>query len=397
MKITDLLNNPNPLANSYSDFHVRDKILLTGHSHQAWPDIAKEGILQSYLDAATFVDDKWERAFQKADEVRNGFAKLINDSSNNFAISSNTHELLIRFLSSLDLANKNKIITTDGEFHTVRRQLDVLNNKLINLVKVSRANISNLSEQIAEQIDNKTSAVIISKVMFYDAAIVENLDLIAEKCENFGAFLLIDAYHALNAIPFDIIEEKLQSAFIIGGGYKYMQLGEGNCFLRIPENYPNRPLITGWFSEFTALAEKDKAIVSYGSNHWLFAGATYDTVSNYRASEVLNFFKKNDLNINLLRELSLIQISKLNQLFDESKFDPTIISRPKNDINKHGAFTVFQSKYAQQITSRLKNLNVYIDYRGDNIRFGPAPYSSLNQLETAMEKLQFIIKNGDLK
>ena len=33
---------PNPLASHYSRFRVTDRILLTGHSHQAWPDVAFE-------------------------------------------------------------------------------------------------------------------------------------------------------------------------------------------------------------------------------------------------------------------------------------------------------------------------------------------------------------------
>ena len=43
-------------------------------------------------------------------------------------------------------------------------------------------------------------------------------------------------------------------AFVTGGGYKYCQLGEGNAFLRVPAGLPLRPVLTGWFSEFGALA-----------------------------------------------------------------------------------------------------------------------------------------------
>ena len=39
-------------------------------------------------------------------------------------------------------------------------------------------------------------------------------------------------------------------------GYKYCQLGEGNCFLRIPPDTDLRPVVTGWFSEFTVLADR---------------------------------------------------------------------------------------------------------------------------------------------
>ena len=67
----DLYQSPNRLAPFYSRFRVdrwpgEGHLLLTGHSHQAWPDCAREGLLEGYDDAARFVDKKWDRAFTKA-------------------------------------------------------------------------------------------------------------------------------------------------------------------------------------------------------------------------------------------------------------------------------------------------------------------------------------------
>lgn len=396
MILEDFKLEINPLAKYYSDFKVEDRILLTGHSHQAWPNSAREGVIQSYIDAAIEVDDKWNLAFEKSDIVRARFAKLLNDDKDNITLAANTHDLLIRFLSSLDLKNRNKIITTDGEFHTVRRQLDALNGNYITLKKVSRDDISSLSERVAGEIDDKTSAVIISKVMFQDAAIVENLSIIAEKCEQFGAILYIDAYHALNSINFDLQKEKLNNAFITGGGYKYMQFGEGNCFLRIPPNYERMPLITGWFSEFTAIAEKNHNGVNYGEKHWAFAGATFDPVSNYRAASVVEFFEKQDLNIDLLRNIYLYQIETLNNAFITKHFDEKVIKFDGRDINNFGGFTVFKSKFAERITQELRKVNVFVDFRGENIRFGPAPYLNTEQLSESIDKLEFVIRNLEI-
>ena len=51
----------------YARFRVGERLLLTGHSHQAWPDVALEGVVEAFDDAARRVDEKWERAFAKAD------------------------------------------------------------------------------------------------------------------------------------------------------------------------------------------------------------------------------------------------------------------------------------------------------------------------------------------
>lgn len=63
-----LRRSPNALAAHYARFGVAERVLLTGHSHQAWPDVAREAQLEAWDDAARDVDEKWERAFAKAAE-----------------------------------------------------------------------------------------------------------------------------------------------------------------------------------------------------------------------------------------------------------------------------------------------------------------------------------------
>ena len=53
-----------------------------------------------------------------------------------------------------------------------------------------------------------------------------------------------------NVVPFSLRRAGLDDAFVVGGGYKYCQLGEGNCFLRFPADCELRPVVTGWFAEF---------------------------------------------------------------------------------------------------------------------------------------------------
>ena len=56
----------NDLARHYSRFRVTERVLLTGHSHQAWPDAGFEAQQRAWLDAAALVDDKWDEAARQA-------------------------------------------------------------------------------------------------------------------------------------------------------------------------------------------------------------------------------------------------------------------------------------------------------------------------------------------
>src|SRR5438876_3768783 len=169
------LINPEELAKHYTRFRVTERILLTGHSHQAWPDVAFEAQQQAWLDAAEHVDDVWDLAFAKADEVRRGFARLLDDTPERIALAQNTHELVVRFLSALPLKKRPRLITTDGEFHTIRRQLDRLAEEGIAVVKVAATPAATLAERLAAVVDDKTSAVLVSAVLYTNAHIVPNL------------------------------------------------------------------------------------------------------------------------------------------------------------------------------------------------------------------------------
>src|SRR4029453_3395327 len=240
------------LARHYSRFKVAERLLLTGHSHQAWPDVGFEAQQQAWLDAAEFVDAKWERAAQQASLVQAGFRRLLGDPDGDIALGQNTHELVTRLLSALPLRDRPKLVTTDGEFHTIRRQLDRLAEAGLEIVKTPARPADTLAERLAVAVDDRTACVLVSSVLFETAEIVPGLDLVATRCARRGAALLVDAYHHLNVVPFDVRSLGFAEAFVTGGGYKNCQLGEGNCFLRVPPGCQLRPVLTGWFSEFEA-------------------------------------------------------------------------------------------------------------------------------------------------
>src|SRR5436190_657555 len=278
------------LAQHYSRFRVAERLLLTGHSHQAWPDVSFEAQQRAWLDAAELVDEKWDRAAAEATRVQAGFRRLLGNADGEIALGQNTHELVTRLLSALPLRDRPALVTTDGEFHTIRRQLDRLVEEGLTIVKIPARPADTLADRIARVVDDRTACVLVSSVLYETAEIVPGLTIVADACARHGASLLVDAYHHLNVVPFDIEGLGLREAFITGGGYKYCQLGEANCFLRVPPGCHLRPVLTGWFSEFAGRdRSRARGDVEYGDGAARWAGATYDPVSHYRAASVFAF------------------------------------------------------------------------------------------------------------
>jgi len=391
--LESLRASPNALAAHYTRFDVEHRLLLTGHSHQAWPDVAREAQLAAWDDAARDVDDKWTGAFAQADAVRAGFARRLGCAPAEVALAANTHELVVRFLSALPLAERPRLVTTDGEFHTLRRQLDRLHEaRVTEVVKLAAEPVETLADRLAASIDSRTAAVLVSSVLFGSGRIVSGLSQLARACERAGAELLVDAYHHLNVVPFDVASDGLQGAFVTGGGYKYCQLGEGNCFLRVPPAFERLPVITGWYSEFARLSIRPQGAVPFGEGAARWAGATYDPVSHYRGARVFRFFDEHGLTPEFLRVVSQHQVGRLAERFDALAVDPAVVTRDRSaPLASLAGFLALRAPRANEWSRSLHERGVWTDFRGDVLRLGPAPYLSDAQLDHAIATLREVV------
>ncbi|GGY52449.1 kynureninase [Bacterioplanes sanyensis] len=373
----------------YQQFSVDDRILLTGHSHQAWPDVALEGQLQAWQDAALHVDDKWNLAFNQAELVRQGFAQRLGDASGEYVLGQNTQELLVRWLSALPLLEQPELITTDGEFHSLRRLLARLDETQINLVCIPTEPVATLAERLWQARSSKTAAILCSMVLFKTGQQVPHLNTLSQQCATAQLPLLLDAYHLVNIIPFKFADTLHNDTFVVGGGYKYCQLGEGNCFLRVPPQCDWRPLVTGWYAEFATLNQPPQGEVAYGTGRWAFEGSTYDPTSHYRAAKVWQFFDEQQLDVDTLRIINLGQLAYLRAQLADYHW-PDSVTLPNEPLENLGGFLVIKTPHAAQWVEQLRAANIWSDSRGDNLRLGPAPYVSAQHLSQAVEALHRI-------
>lgn len=369
------------LRDHYSAFLKPGRVLLTGHSHQAWPDAARGGVLACFDDAARLADEKWGAALEAADAIRGYVGRTLGCPADQVALATNTHELVLRFLSAIDLKARPHLVTTTGEFHTITRQLRRLaEERSVEVTWVEALPAQTLAERLSAATTHRTAAVLTSTVLFETASLVPRLDALVAEARAKGAEVLLDAYHAFCIVPFSLQSLGAQDAFLVGGGYKYAQWGEGNCFMRVPPR-PFRPVITGWFAGFAQLATKTEG-VPYGTvGAESFAGSTYDPTSHYRARAVIRFFEQQGLTIEVLRATSLRQTQRL--IDGLRRFE---IATPR-EAEKRAGFVAVRTPRAGELVEALKAEGVLTDSRGSLLRLGPAPYLLDEELDRAVSIL----------
>lgn len=378
----------------YSRFDVANRLLFSGHSHQAWPDVARDGQTEAFDKTATLVDDKWSHAFEKAEKLRGYLREFYDDPNGRYCLAENTHHLLIKWLSALDLPQTQRLVVTDHEFYTIFRQIRRLQEEGIEIAEVPALPLEGFADRIEQALDRPATAVMISRIYFENALINPEIKQVAEVCRRKNTPLLIDDYHGTNVIPLSIREHDLEGVYLLIGGYKYMQWGEGNCFLRFPENCPLRPVITGWFASFSTLQQPRQAYTVEYEGDQKFGGATYDSTSQYRAARVVDFFHDQDLTPEVLQAQYRAQIVEMYERFTELGLERNVI-RMNHDypIDYNAGFLSLYSPHTPELYQKLKAKGVFCDYRGNILRLGPAPYISRNQIDELFSILKKAIQD----
>jgi selenocysteine lyase/cysteine desulfurase len=365
-----------------------DRVLLTGHSHQAWPNVSRDGQMAAWDDAARLLDHKWDRVFgELIPELQSRIAaRLGTTRAADIAFAPNTHELVYRLSSCFPA--KSAIVSTDSEFHSLRRQLDRFEEEGAKIERVPvelEGDASTFSARFIEAVDRvQPSWVALSYVLFTTSRVVRELPRILEAMRERKVPVLVDAYHAFNVLELEV--DKFEGdVFVCGGGYKYAECGEGVCFMLLPKIADKyRPLTTGWFSHFESLEKKSSGGVAYGGGGYRFFGATFDPTSFYRALWVMRFMDEQGLTVPVLAEQSAAQTQRIIDAAAGLEKFGIRVATPKLD---RGGFVSLETPRAKALEGALYTNGVHTDVRGHLLRLGPAPYLSTLEIDRAMDVL----------
>jgi selenocysteine lyase/cysteine desulfurase len=351
------------------------------HSHHYWPDVTFDAMVDYWNDSARLVDDKWAYILgSKVPDTQKLIAEVLNFSHpKNICFASNTHELLIRLISTFQ-NKKIKVLTTDSEFYSFSRQAHRLNDlNLIDLTIIPTAPYDSFTERFKSEIDkNEFDLIFFSQVFFNSGIVVEDIESIVESVQSENTMIVIDGYHGFMAVPTDLslIEDRV---FYISGSYKYAQGGEGCCFMTIPQNCALEPIITGWWAGFQDL-ENTTNKVTFPNDGYRFAGSTLDYTALYRLHSVLKLYKDHHITVGethayvqMLQRHFLKKIEELKHPYLNSK------NMIMLDENNHGHFLAFKMpsiEICNQVKKELLDQKIITDSRGSILRFGFGLYQS---------------------
>ena len=353
------------------------RLHMAAHSHHLWPDASFDAQVKAWHDAARLADRKWDRVMDEIWPEAQGrvAAELGTGMADAVAFSSNTHDFLVRLVSAAPRRGPQlRVLTTDGEFHSARRQFDRWSEDgWFVQEKVSAEPFATFATRFLDRArSGDHDLILVSQILFNSGQLFDRVDDVAALARPDGPWVVVDGYHAFMAIESPFPQAAAQSAFYLGGGYKYAMAGEGCAFLHAPPGFGERPPVTGWFAEFGDLHAPPGGI-GYTSDAMRFMGATFDPSSLYRFTAVQRMLPDNQLTTaHISAHVRALQ-GRLLEAIADTPIGRAELLNPLGD-GPHARFLAFRDRQAQRWCAELKARNCITDVRGDVLRIGLAIY-----------------------
>jgi len=365
------------------------RLHFAAHSHHLWPDASFDGQVDAWNDAARLADRKWDKVMGEVwpEAQANVAAELGTGQPDSIVFAPNTHQLLVSLFAAASSSWPIRVLTSDGEFHSARRQFARWEEaKAATVERVPAEPFASFSDRFLERArSGEHDFILVSQVMFGSGRMFDRVDELAPLGRADGPWVVIDGYHAFMALDRRFGEAAAATAFYLGGGYKYAMSGEGCAFMHAPPGFGERPPITGWFAEFEDLTLPPGS-VGYAKDANRFLGATFDPSALYRFNAVRRMLAENGLTTALISEhVAALQEYLLGEIGGTALGAAELLN--PLDGRAHARFLAFRSPDAQRWYAELKTQNGITDVRGDVLRIGFGIYHDEEDVERLVQLL----------
>jgi selenocysteine lyase/cysteine desulfurase len=367
------------------------RLHFAAHSHHLWPDASFEGQVQAWNDAARLADRKWDKVMDEVwpEAQAEVAAELGTGQRDPVVFSSNTHDFLVRLVTAAPRRSPGrlKLLTSDGEFHSARRQFARWEEEgWVAVDRIATEPFDTFSERfVTAARAGAHDFILVSQMLFGSGRRFDHVAELATQARPEGPWVVIDGYHAFMAIDGPFGETAARTGFYLGGGYKYAMSGEGCAFMHAPAGFGPRPPVTGWFAEFEDLSLPPGS-VGYAKDANRFLGATFDPSALYRFTAVRRMLAENGLTTSRIsRHVAGLQEQLLAAIADTALGSAELLN--PLDGRSHARFLAFRSPEAQRWYSGLKAQNCITDVRGDVLRIGFGIYQDEEDVDRLLQLL----------
>jgi kynureninase len=309
--------------------------------------------------------DAWDAWMVEHEAHRGRLAQLIGAPRGDCIIPKTSAGQGLRTVLNA-LPGTPRVLSTTAEFDSIDvilKQYAAVGRIQLELVPIhtdGRLDLTALFDRVNKGID----LVIVSQVLFATGELLANLDALADECHRHGARLVVDAYHAVGALPVNVAA--MRADFMIGGSYKYVRGGPGACFLYVsPEALESglQPLDIGWFAKEQPFLFERPDPPRFAPGGDAFLESTPAVITWYQARAGQQFTL--GLGVDRLRDYSLDRLRRLKRYLAAHGV------QAQGADDTHGAFLTVEHPSAPALADALRAHSIVTDARDRWLRLCP--------------------------
>ncbi len=349
---------------------------------------ATRAAAEAYLESWSRDGMDWDAWVAEVERARQSFARLINADVDEVAVTSSVSQAASAFASALRFdRDRGRVLASAAEFPTVGHVwlAQEARGAQVDWVPLEPTGTIDTSEY-ERRIDDRTRVVSACHAYFVNG-FKHDVAEIARVAHRHGALLFVDAYQTLGTEPIDV--KALGVDALAGGTLKYLMACAGIAFLYVRRELADtlRPTVTGWFGRANPFAF-DPTVLDWAPGARRFDGGTPPIINAYIARAGLE----------IIHEVGPANVAAWTRVLSERLVSGgqqrglTLDGTPNAD-RKAPTTAFLVGDDSATVERRMRDRGVIPSARGSVIRLSPHFYSTLDDVDQALDTLAFVLRD----
>jgi len=342
---------------------------------------ATRAAAERYLDSWNRSGMDWDAWMAEVALAKGAFAKLIGAAPSDVAVFGSVSAAASAVASALDLDGERRRIVVSGmEFPGVAH---VWLAQARRGAQVCQVAVNDDEPNAYDSLIDERTALVSACHGWYVNGFVQDVAHIAARARAAGALSFVDAYQTLGAVPVNARE--LGVDFLAAGTLKFLMGVSGIAFLYVrPEIVESlHPTATGWFGRVEPFAFSQT--LDWSPNASRFDAGTPPVLNAYIARAGMEIIEEvNPASIRAWHEV-------LARRMSEGGRARGLVLHGTDDVSHKTATTAFIVPHSHAVEAAMRARGVLPSARGQVIRLAPHFYTTLGDVDRALDTLVDVI------
>lgn len=382
---TDLLQPDYDLAAWRARIPLLRSMIPMNNCSQAPQTDATRAAADAYLASWNDAGMDWDAWMEEVQRARAEFAMLINASPDDVAVCSSVSEATSSVASALAFAGPRRtIVASEAEFPAVAHVWLAQRERGAHVAWVPvRDGVIELDDY--RRVVDERTLIVSACHGYYQNGFKQDLAAIARETHDAGALLYVDAYQTLGTTPVDV--RALGVDFLASGTLKFLMGVPGIAFLYVRPELAStlRPTVTGWFGRADPFGFRAKEL-DWSAGARRFETGTPPVINAYIARAGMRII--NEIGADCIQAWT----EHLSRRLIEGGAARGLTLHGTSDVARKAPTTAFVCPAdSHDVEARMRARGIIPSARGPVIRLAPHFYSTIEDIDTALDTLAVLM------